>query len=479
MELLQIICIALVLLVLIINIILFTKLKGMKNTTDIEIIKEYIAQQNRENRIEITNTMANSVKNISDILSEQQMSTAKLQHQRLENMEQKLNSFALTNENKLEAIRATVNNRLDSIHTNNDNKLESIRTTVEQQLNNIQKNNQSKLTDIELKLEKFTTTNENKLKDIERTVHNQLETLRADNNKKLDEMRGIVDEKLQKTLDQKLTDSFAQVSNRLQEVYKGLGEMQALATGVGDLKKVLSNVKTRGILGEIQLGAILKEILSTEQYDENVVTKKGTRNPVEFAVKLPNDNNSYVYLPIDSKFPADTYQALLTAQESGDKNAIALAVKQLISTIKKEAKDISDKYIDPPNTTEFAIMFLPFEGLYSEVVNRGMVEELQRLYKINIAGPSTMAALLNSLQMGFKTLAVQKRSAEVWNVLSEVKREFDTFGGVLEDTKKHINKVNEDLDKLVGVRTRQIRRKLSQVSENNYLDSTTHPLNED
>lgn len=479
MELLQIICIALVLLVLIINIILFTKLKGMKNTTDIEIIKEYIAQQNRENRIEITNTMANSVKNISDILSEQQMSTAKLQHQRLENMEQKLNSFALTNENKLEAIRATVNNRLDSIHTNNDNKLESIRTTVEQQLNNIQKNNQSKLTDIELKLEKFTTTNENKLKDIERTVHNQLETLRADNNKKLDEMRGIVDEKLQKTLDQKLTDSFAQVSNRLQEVYKGLGEMQALATGVGDLKKVLSNVKTRGILGEIQLGAILKEILSTEQYDENVVTKKGTRNPVEFAVKLPNDNNSYVYLPIDSKFPADTYQALLTAQESGDKNAIALAVKQLISTIKKEAKDISDKYIDPPNTTEFAIMFLPFEGLYSEVVNRGMVEELQRLYKINIAGPSTMAALLNSLQMGFKTLAVQKRSAEVWNVLSEVKREFDTFGGVLEDTKKHINKVNEDLDKLVGVRTRQIRRKLSQVSENNYLDSTTHTLNED
>ncbi|MEE1155747.1 MAG: DNA recombination protein RmuC [Acutalibacteraceae bacterium] len=479
MELLQIICIALVLLVLIINIILFTKLKGMKNTTDIEIIKEYIAQQNRENRIEITNTMANSVKNISDILSEQQMSTAKLQHQRLENMEQKLNSFALTNENKLEAIRATVNNRLDSIHTNNDSKLESIRTTVEQQLNNIQKNNQSKLTDIELKLEKFTTTNENKLKDIERTVHNQLETLRADNNKKLDEMRGIVDEKLQKTLDQKLTDSFAQVSNRLQEVYKGLGEMQALATGVGDLKKVLSNVKTRGILGEIQLGAILKEILSTEQYDENVVTKKGTRNPVEFAVKLPNDNNSYVYLPIDSKFPADTYQALLTAQESGDKNAIALAVKQLISTIKKEAKDISDKYIDPPNTTEFAIMFLPFEGLYSEVVNRGMVEELQRLYKINIAGPSTMAALLNSLQMGFKTLAVQKRSAEVWNVLSEVKREFDTFGGVLEDTKKHINKVNEDLDKLVGVRTRQIRRKLSQVSENNYLDSTTHTLNED
>lgn len=458
MDILQIICISLTLIVLIVNIILLFKLKTLGKNTDLSSIKEHITQQNRENRIEISTTTINSIKNISDILREQQEFSDKEQNRRLQALEQKLDNFSAVNENKLEFVRNTV-----------DSKLDSIRTTIEQQLNTIHKSNDTKLTHIENRLEKFTETNENSLKEIRTTVNTQLEAIRTDNNKKLDEMRGIVDEKLQKTLDQKLTDSFEQVSNRLQEVYKGLGEMQALATGVGDLKKVLSNVKTRGILGEIQLGAILKEILSPEQYAENIVTKKGTRNPVEFAVKLPNDNNSFVYLPIDSKFPGDTYQALLNAQDTGDKTAVDIAVKQLISTIKKEAKDISDKYIDPPNTTEFAIMFLPFEGLYSEVVNRGLVEELQRLYKINIAGPSTMAALLNSLQMGFKTLAVQKRSAEVWNVLRDVKKEFDTFGGVLEDTKNHINKVNEDLDKLVGVRTRQIRRKLSQVSDSSNL----------
>lgn len=440
------------------NIILLFKLKTLGKSNDLSSIKEHITQQNRENRIEISTTTVNSIKNISDILREQQEFSDKEQNRRLQALEQKLDNFSAVNENKLEFVRNTV-----------DSKLDSIRTTIEQQLNTIHKSNDTKLTHIENRLEKFTETNENRLKEIRTTVNTQLEAIRTDNNKKLDEMRGIVDEKLQKTLDQKLTDSFEQVSNRLQEVYKSLGEMQALATGVGDLKKVLSNVKTRGILGEIQLGAILKEILSPEQYAENIVTKKGTRNPVEFAVKLPNDNNSFVYLPIDSKFPGDTYQALLNAQDTGDKTTVDIAVKQLISTIKKEAKDISDKYIDPPNTTEFAIMFLPFEGLYSEVVNRGLVEELQRLYKINIAGPSTMAALLNSLQMGFKTLAVQKRSAEVWNVLRDVKKEFDTFGGVLEDTKNHINKVNEDLDKLVGVRTRQIRRKLSQVSDSSNL----------
>lgn len=440
------------------NIILLFKLKTIGKSTDLSSIKEHITQQNRENRIEISTTTVNAIKNISDILREQQEFSDKEQNRRLQALEQKLDNFSAVNENKLEFVRNTV-----------DSKLDSIRTTIEQQLNTIHKSNDTKLTHIENRLEKFTETNENRLKEIRTTVNTQLEAIRNDNNKKLDEMRGIVDEKLQKTLDQKLTDSFEQVSNRLQEVYKGLGEMQALATGVGDLKKVLSNIKTRGILGEIQLGAILKEILSPEQYAENIVTKKGTRNPVEFAVKLPNDNNSFVYLPIDSKFPGDTYQALLNAQDTGDKTAVDIAVKQLISTIKKEAKDISEKYIDPPNTTEFAIMFLPFEGLYSEVVNRGLVEELQKLYKINIAGPSTMAALLNSLQMGFKTLAVQKRSTEVWNILRDVKKEFDTFGGVLEDTKNHINKVNEDLDKLVGVRTRQIRRKLSQVSDSSNL----------
>ncbi len=316
---------------------------------------------------------------------------------------------------------------------------------------------------IEERLKTFSLENEQKLELIRKSVEQKLSYIQEDNNKQLEKMRETVDEKLQKTLEDKMNKSFALVSERLEQVYKGLGEMQNLASGVGDLKKVLSNVKTRGVLGEIQLSSILKEILAPEQFDENVATKKGSKDVVEFAIKLPGDDDSFIYLPIDSKFPGDTYAALKDAYDSGDKAQVELAAKTLITTIKREAKDIHDKYIDPPHTTEFAIMFLPFEGLYSEVVNRGMVEILQRDYKVNIAGPSTMAALLNSIQMGFKTLAVQKRSAEVWEVLGCVKKEFDTFSDVLSKAQQHINLVTKDLDTLAGVRTRQIQRKLSAV----------------
>ena len=274
---------------------------------------------------------------------------------------------------------------------------------------------------LEQRLHSFSADNVQSLENIRRSVDEKLESIRRENERKLDEMRRTVDEKLQKTLEEKMNQSFKLVSERLEQVYKGLGEMQNLASGVGDLKKVLSNVKTRGILGEIQLGAILSEILTKEQYEENIATKKGSKNVVEFAIKLPSDGAGTVYLPVDSKFPGDTYSALRDAVESCDKQRIESAQKALVQRIKGEAKDIHDKYIDPPNTTEFAIMFLPFEGLYSEVVNMGLVEVLQREYKVNIAGPSTMAALLNSLQMGFKTLAVQKRSAEVWKILGGVK----------------------------------------------------------
>ena len=316
---------------------------------------------------------------------------------------------------------------------------------------------------LEERLKTFSVQNEQKLENIRQTVDRQLDALQKDNNRQLEEMRKTVDERLEKSLEDKMNKSFSLVSQRLEQVYKGLGEMQNLAVGVGDLKKVLSNVKTRGILGEIQLGSILGEILSPEQYAENVATKKGSKNVVEFAVKLPAKDDGFIWLPIDSKFPGDTYAALREAIENGDKAEIDLAAKTLITTIKNEAKDISTKYIDPPNTTEFAIMFLPFEGLYSEVVNRGMVEVLQREYKVNIAGPSTMAALLNSIQMGFKTLAVQKRSAEVWQVLGSVKQEFDSFAKVLENTQKRLDQANRELDTLVGVRTRQIQRKLKDV----------------
>lgn len=320
---------------------------------------------------------------------------------------------------------------------------------------------------LEQRLHSFSSDNVQSLENIRRSVDEKLESIRRENLRQLDEMRQTVDEKLQKTLEEKMNKSFSLVNERLEQVYKGLGEMQTLAVGVGDLKKVLSNVKTRGILGEIQLGAILSEILTKEQYEENIATKKGSKNVVEFAIKLPSDGAGTVYLPVDSKFPGDTYSALRDAVESCDKQRIESAQKALVQRIKGEAKDIHDKYIDPPNTTEFAIMFLPFEGLYSEVVNMGLVEVLQREYKVNIAGPSTMAALLNSLQMGFKTLAVQKRSAEVWKILGGVKTEFDKFNDVLVMTQQRLDQANKELDKLVGVRTRQIQRQLKDVESVN------------
>ena len=324
---------------------------------------------------------------------------------------------------------------------------------------------------LEQRLQGFAAENQRSLNSIRDTVEKRLNEIQTDNARQLDEMRSTVDEKLNKSLDEKFSNSFSLVSQRLEQVYKGLGEMQNLAVGVGDLKKVLSNVKTRGILGEIQLGSILAEILSPTQYEENAATKQGSRNRVEFAVKLPADEGGFIYLPIDSKFPGDTYLALRDAVESGDKAQIEVCEKALLGTIRNEAKDIHDKYIDPPHTTDFAVMFLPFEGLYSEVVNRGMVEELQHKYKVSIAGPSTMAALLNALQMGFRTLAVQKRSAEVWDVLRSVKKEFDSFADVLEKTQTRLDQANKELDNLVGVRTRQMQKQLAKVGTDEGIEN--------
>ena len=294
-------------------------------------------------------------------------------------------------------------------------------------------------------------------------INTRFSQMALENNRQLEEMRKTVDEKLQKTLDERITQSFKLVNDRLEQVYKGLGEMQNLAVGVGDLKKVLSNVKTRGILGEVQLGAILEQILAPEQYAENVITKSTGADRVEFAVKLPGDDERTVWLPIDAKFPADSYSRLVDAYELGDVAAIEEAAKNLERVIKSEAKDIHTKYIEPPYTTDFGIMFLPFEGLYAEVVRRGLLDVLQREYKVNIAGPTTMAALLNSLQMGFKTLAIQKHSGEVWEVLGAVKTEFANFSKVLGNARNRIRMANEELEKLIGTRTRAIERKLRGV----------------
>ena len=304
---------------------------------------------------------------------------------------------------------------------------------------------------------------EQRLENIRISMEKKVSNMTEENNRQLAEMRNTVDEKLQKTLEERIGRSFRQVSESLQQVTRGLGEMQNLAAGVGDLKKVLSNVKTRGIVGEIQLGAILQQILSPEQYEENIAVKGGSER-VEYAVKFPGEGDRPVYLPIDSKFPGDAYLNLQDAYDTGDRQLIKIATDNLRNAVIKAAKYIRSKYIQPPQTTEFAILFLPFEGLYAEVLRLGIVESLQRDYRINIAGPTTMAAMLNSFQMGFKSIALQRRSGEVWDTLAKVRTEFEKFGNVLVKTQTKMEQAQKDLETLVGVRTRGIQRALKNVS---------------
>ena len=303
------------------------------------------------------------------------------------------------------------------------------------------------------------------IKDIRETVNNQLKDIREDNTKQLDKMRNTVDEKLQKTLEKRIGESFKQVSERLEEVHKGLGEMQTIASGVGDLKKVLSNVKTRGVFGEYQLGNILEQLLTPDQYSQNVATKPESQGHVEYAVKLPGKgSDEVVWLPIDSKFPIEPYNVLVDKYESANKEEIEVARTALIRSIDVFAKEISTKYISPPNTTDFAIMFLPVEGLFAEVLRHpGLMETLRQKYKITLTGPTTLSALLNSLQMGFKTLVVQKRSSEVWNILSAVKAEFSKFGTQLSKVDKQLQTASKSLGDLRHTRTRAMDRKMQNI----------------
>ena len=308
----------------------------------------------------------------------------------------------------------------------------------------------------------LTSLNEQKLDNIRKTVEDRLKAMQDDNSQKLEMMRATVDEKLHDTLERRLGDSFKLVCDRLDLVHKGLGEMQSLASGVGDLKKVLSNVKVRGTLGEIQLGNLLEQILTPEQYAKNVAVKKGREN-VEYAVKLPGKDDVVVWLPIDAKFPVEDYQRLIDAQERADLGMIEELGKALEARIRQEAKDIRDKYIDPPNTTDFGILFLPFEGLYAEVLRRpGLFELLQREYKVTITGPTTIAAFLNSLQMGFRTLAIEKRASEVWGLLAAVKNEFGKFGDLLDKTQKQVDAVRTTIEDAAR-KSRTIERKLKDV----------------
>ena len=318
---------------------------------------------------------------------------------------------------------------------------------------------------------------EARLDKIRETVSAELGTIRADNAQQLDRMRATVDEKLSRTLNDRLSASFKQVSDQLEAVYKGLGDMQGIAAGVGDLKRVLGNVKTRGILGEVQLGAILREILAPEQYEENVATKPGASERVEFAVKIPVEGADPVLLPIDSKFPGDAYEHLLDALETADADAVAAARKNLDTMIKREAKDISEKYLSVPVTTSFGIMFLPFEGLYAEVVNRpGLLEELARSYRVNVAGPSTMAALLNSLQMSYQTFALQKRTDDVLRVLSAVKAELPKYQTALRRAHQQIETAGKTVDSIITTRTNVMQRTLKNIDAMENADESERVL---
>jgi DNA recombination protein RmuC len=337
-------------------------------------------------------------------------------------------ALTAANEEKLETLRNALDERLKTVQEENSRRLELVRTIVDE----------------------------------------RLKALQEDNGRKLEQMRLTVDEKLHDTLEKRLGESFKVVSERLEMVQRGLGEMQSLATGVGDLKKVLTNVKTRGIFGEVQLASLLEQILAPGQFDTNVETRAGSGQRVEFAIKLPGRDGSAgstVWLPLDAKFPQEDYLRLVEAQEQGDSAVVAEAAKMLERSIRESAKTIRDKYLDPPQTTDFGIMFIPTEGLYAEIIRRpGLLDMLQREYKVMVAGPTTLAALLNSLQMGFRTLAIEKRSAEVWNLLGAVRTEFHKFGDILDKTSKKLQEAGNQID-AAAVRSRAIERKLKGVQE--------------
>lgn len=374
---------------------------------------------------------------------------------------------ALKNEfdTKLTNVQKVVNdntkNQFESFNKFTEYKLEKMIETLKENIFHLNEN-----------IKNNTNISEKYLAEIRVSLEKSLEKLQNINEQKLEEMRRTVDEKLDATLKSRLNESFKIVQENLSKVEQGIGEMRNLANGVGDLKRVLTNVKTRGVWGEMQLSQILSEVLTKDQYAENIITRPHSKDPVEFALRLPSDGKKTIYLPIDSKFPLDTYTNLLDSYDLMDKDLINKSISELKKSIKMFAKDIKEKYIEAPYTTDFGIMFLPIEGLYAEVAKIGLIDELQSTYRIIIAGPTTMSALLNSLQVGFRTLAIERRSSEVWNILGAVKTEFENFEGVLRKAQKKIGEANEEIENLVGTRTRQINRKLKNVTEIEYDKSS-------
>jgi len=362
-------------------------------------------------------------------------------------------SKSKTTDNTAELIK-----ELDKIQVKLENSIKQDFSLNRQELN-------GSFNNFSIKLDKLITGISTNLNQVRESIEKRLELIQKDNSVQLEKMRITVDEKLQSTLEKRLGESFKQVSTQLESVYKGLGEMQTLAVGVGDLKKVLSNVKIRGTWGEVQLNSLLEQILTNDQYDKNVAVKSGSADRVEFAIRLPgkDDENKQCWLPIDSKFPLEDYQNLIKAQDAVDLAQIEISSKALENRVKTEAKYIFDKYIDPPHTTDFAILYLPIEGLYAEITQKqALVDTLQRQYRVTIAGPNTIAALLNSLQMGFRTLVIEKRSSEVWSVLGTIKKEFGLFGDLLVKTKKKLQEATNTIDS-ASSKSRTITSKLNKV----------------
>ncbi len=438
------IIIALVLLLALLILQLVRGKGGSGPAEDVRNTEKMIREEFRGNREEQANSLARFQQSMVETLN----GISKLQLEQLKSLTESnqlvLKEFNKTLDEKLREL--TEQTRVSELRN---------RETMEKIFSEFR-------TAFEKSVESFNTTQKEKFGQMELKQNELIQQTE----KKLEQMRETVDEKLQKTLSERLGQSFELVSKQLESVQKGLGEMQNLAQDVGGLKKVLSNVKMRGGLGEVRLEMLLEQILAPEQYEANVRTRAGSSDHVEFALKLPGKDelDSVVYLPIDAKFPQEAYLQLSDAYEAGDTDAIESASKALEAVIKRMAKDIREKYLDPPNTTDFGIMFLPFEGVYAEVIRRaGLVEQLQREFHVIVTGPTTLAAILNSLQMGFKTLAIQKRSSEVWKVLGAVKTEFDKFGGLLEKAQKNLHTATNQLDELVGKRTKAIQRKLRDV----------------
>lgn len=464
---------------------------------NIALTIKYGKKDNSESDIEIKNTLQlisqtlkDTERNLKDEFTINRRESAETAKDLRTEIVNQLNTFTKTfadqlgqltkgNEDKLESIRKTIEEKLESIKNNIDKSTKESKTELKDNLDGFKKELNDSLRDYRERLkEQFSEFEKNqnsqnsssneKLLEIKNTLEKSIKSLQEGNEKKLEEMRKTVDEKLEKTLETRLTQSFNLVSERLETVHKGLGEMQQLAVGVGDLKKVLSNVKTRGILGEIQLSNILEQLLSPEQYEINIITKSGTNNRVEFAIKIPqqNQDNKILLMPIDSKFPIEDYYTLLAAYEAGDSIAADAAGKALENAIKKAAKDIHEKYINPPDTSEIGLLFLPIEGLYAEAVRRPyLIEFLQREYQIIITGPTTLSAILSTISFGYRTMALEQRSGEIKKTLSAVKTEFGKFGDVLKKAQEKINKASEDIDELVGTRTRKINARLKSFEE--------------